>query len=172
MLQWSHSVNFTVKFVLAEIKTFFFWGPEAVDLHVSCTCMGQNLPVQKEWISYINLCFLAELIIAIIFWTQLVCWMCIQSADKNALWSAFKYASHATINMLLSIKINNTLWSKDEKDMLIERALQIYHEKRRILSLEEREPATKKARTMVAVEEEVYILYNRQWVGRLTLYAL
>ena len=46
--------------------------------------------------------------------------------------------------------------------MLIERALQIYHEKRRILSLEEREPATKKARTMVAVEEEVYILYNRQ----------
>ena len=32
MLQWSHSVNFTVKFVLAEIKTFFFWGYEAVDL--------------------------------------------------------------------------------------------------------------------------------------------
>ena len=37
----------------------------------------------------------------------------------------------------------------------MERALQIYHEKRRILSLEERESATKKARTMVAIEEEV-----------------
>ena len=67
--------------------------------------------------------------------------------------------SHATINMRLSIKINDALWSKDEKEMLIERALQIYHEKRRIFSLEEREPATeppptKKARTVVAIEEE------------------
>ena len=57
--------------------------------------------------------------------------------------------------MRLSIKINDALWSKDEKEMLIERALQIYHEKQRILSLEERESATKKARTMVAIEEEV-----------------
>ena len=64
-------------------------------------------------------------------------------------------SSHATINMRLSIKINNALWSKDEKEILIERALQIYHEKRHILSLEERESATKKARTVVAVEEEV-----------------
>ena len=68
--------------------------------------------------------------------------------------------SHATINMRLSIKINNALWSKDEKEMLIKRALQIYHEKRRILSLEQREPATeppptKKAKTVVAFEEEV-----------------
>ena len=63
--------------------------------------------------------------------------------------------SHATINMRLSIKINDALWSKDKKEMLIERALQIYHEKRCILSLEEREQATKKARTVVAVEEEV-----------------
>ena len=47
--------------------------------------------------------------------------------------------SHATINMRLSIKINDALWSKDKKEMLIERALQIYHEKRCILSLEERE---------------------------------
>ena len=58
--------------------------------------------------------------------------------------------------MHLSIKINDALWGKDEMEMLIERA--IYHEKRRILSLEERESATKKARTVVAVEEEV----NRQ----------
>ena len=56
--------------------------------------------------------------------------------------------------MHLSIKINDALWSKDE-EMLIEQELQIYHEKRRILSLEERESATKKARTMVAIEEEV-----------------
>ena len=57
--------------------------------------------------------------------------------------------------MRLSIKINDALWSKDKKEMLIERALQIYHEKQRILSLEERESATKKARTVVAIEEEV-----------------
>ena len=56
--------------------------------------------------------------------------------------------------MHLSIKINDALWSKDE-EMLIEQELQIYHEKRRILSLEERESATKKARTVVAIEEEV-----------------
>ena len=38
-----HSVNFTVKFVLAEIKTFFF---EAMRL--STYSIGENLPVQKE----------------------------------------------------------------------------------------------------------------------------
>ena len=47
--------------------------------------------------------------------------------------------SHAMINMRLGIKVNDALSSKDEKEMLIERALQIYHEKRHILSLEERE---------------------------------
>ena len=117
-----------VKFVnvLAEIKTCFFWG-HAADYRIR-KC------------EYPNLCFLAELIIAI-------------SGSNSSVERAFSLltrmlsdqrlsTSHATINMRLSIKINDALWSKDEKEMLIERALQIYHEKRRILSLEEREPAT------------------------------
>ena len=50
--------------------------------------------------------------------------------------------------MCLSIKINNVLSSKDKNTSNLP-------QKRRILSLEERESATKKARTVVAVEEEV-----------------
>ena len=92
------------------------------------------------------------------FWIQLVCWTCI-SLLTRMLSNQCLSTSHAPIHMHLSIKINDALWSKDE-EMLIEQELQIYHEKRRILSLEERESATKKARTVVAVEEEV----NRQWV--------
>ena len=138
MLHWSYGVNFTVKFVLTEIKTFLRGSR-------GCRLMGEKRPVQKEWIicECPNLWLLAELIITI-------------SGSNSSVEHAFSLltrmlsdqrlstTSHATINMRLSIKINNALWSKDEKEILIERALQIYHEKRHILSLEVRESATKK----------------------------
>ena len=121
----------------------FFGGHEAVDLWAKI--------FQYRKSEYPNLRFLAELIIAI-------------SGSNSSVEHAFSLltrmlsdqrlsTSHAMINMRLSIKVNDALSSKDEKEMLIEPALQIYHKKRRILSSIERESATTKERTVVAVEE-------------------
>ena len=44
--------------------------------------------------------------------------------------------SHKTLNMCMSIKMNDVLWSKQERGMVMERALEIFFEKRRAKELQ------------------------------------
>ena len=44
--------------------------------------------------------------------------------------------NHATVSMRLRITVNQNLWSKDEREILIEHAFEIYLQKRSKMTLE------------------------------------
>ena len=99
---------------------------------------------------YPNLCLLAELIIAISGSNSTV--ERAFSVLTNMLSDQRLCSHHATMNMLLNIRINDQLWHEEDKEV-IDRVLDIYLEKRRnvtlskaVIALESiEEPLAKKA---------------------------
>ena len=65
--------------------------------------------------------------------------------------------SHKTLNMCMSIKMNDVLWSKQERGMVMERALEIFVAKE-LQTLDQTaptgEPSSKKAR-LVSDDDEI-----------------
>ena len=65
--------------------------------------------------------------------------------------------SHKTLNMRMSIKMNDVLWSKQERGMVMERALEIFVAKE-LQTLDQTaptgEPSSKKAR-LVSDDDEI-----------------
>lgn len=102
---------------------------------------------------YPNLCLLAELVIAISGSNSTVEWAF--SLLTKMLSDQRLSTKHTTLNMRLAIMINDNLWSEGEREMIIDRALDIFLEKRRSVALDEptslEEPATKRMRTEAEV---------------------
>ena len=87
-----------------------------------------------------NLCILAELIIAI-------------SGSNSSVERAFSLLTrmlsdqrlsinHATLNMCLSIKINDPVWSELEREQIIDRVVDIFMEKWRYVALDDHQSTT------------------------------
>lgn len=70
--------------------------------------------------------------------------------------------SHKTMNMLLKIKISDKLWNDIERKELIDRALEIFLNKRRRTRMTENEPARKKIR--LEPNAEIYGKEVCEWV--------
>ena len=99
---------------------------------------------------YPNLCMLAELIITISGSNSVV--ERAFSILKRMLSDQRLSTNHRTLNMRMCIKINDELWCDGERDMIIDRALDIFMGKRRYVGIDQAaavsidEPHSKKAK--------------------------
>ena len=109
-----------------------------------------------------NICLLVELII------------CISGSNSsversfslltNMLSDRRLSTSHDTMNMLLKLKINNAMWNDVERNEIIDRGLDIYLSKRRMVQIEhDEEPATKRSK-LIDVDNDAYGLDDCEWI--------
>ena len=103
-----------------------------------------------------NVCLLVELVICILGSNSLV--ECAFSLLTRMLSDQRLRTNHAAMSMRLRLKINDDIWSKDEREILC--ALEIYLQKRHKVTLEVKDtdnPVTKKSRLAITDEEQVTI---------------
>ena len=89
---------------------------------------------------YPNLCLLAELVISLSGSNSAV--ERAFSTLRNTLCDKRVCLKHSTLEDLLLVKLNDGAWNEDEREEIIERALQIYLRKRRKRKLDDKETPT------------------------------
>ena len=126
------AAQFNAQKVVKEWINFRSYVSTSLPKHSAVELWAEIFQLKRA--EYRNLCLLAELTITI-------------SGSNSSVERAFSMlrrmlsdqrlsTSHKTLNMRMSIKMNDALWSKQERGMVMERALEIFFEKRRAKELQ------------------------------------